>query len=506
MPLPPSAEQPFQPEHKQTLPEFAVPPEAFIGDEAREVFRAELLRLCHANEWPPQVAEAAVADFEQLVATVKPGEPILNFSRHYGELKLIEGGIALSQPYVLPGMHSMEVHVPMWHISYLESHAAFNTNKSASYFLRDRQAPAYGTVFMAGEEAVREYARSMGGKLGDPNLTPEQIKHYIDYLDDFRRTTLPFEYLGMSDDARHELANGIMEHLVVRANGYSLVEDVRVFAYVTGMTEPTQYEAFYELLEEQWASLLELYPDDERVNVVGRIAEYGKLRAPSENTDDFSDVTSARAELEREIAHFNKIADLYARRAEQEHAAGSRREQAVLPRIELTEPPEPRDITIFTSWRNENTIAADVRYLREVREAGYPVQFALERNEDLMYRGIAALVEYSLTDIDPAHRLEVFYAMEYLFNLEREEQRDELYRLLCKRFAIKIPIEGRHPIKGYISVAEAIGTLMPRPPQAADGTPYEGPSRTAALLSLMYRNRSRQLMAKYIPTDEQEEG
>lgn len=503
MSMPPSAERPFQPEHQQTLPEFTVPPEALIGDEAREAFRAELLRLCRTNDWPSQVAEAALSDFEQLMATVKPGEPILNFSRYYGQLKLIEGGIALSQPYVLPGMDSLEVHVPMWHVSFLEKYMTYNTSKPASYFLRDKQAPAHGTVFMAGEEAVHEYARSMGGKLGDPNLTPEQIRHYIDYIDDL---TLPFEYFGMSDEARYNLANGIMEHLVARANGYGLVEDVRVFAYVTEMTELVQYEAFYELLEEQWASLLELHPDDERVNVVGRVSEYGKLRAPSENADDFSVVTNAREELNNEIAHFSSMADLYARRAEQEHAAGSRREQAILPRIELTEPPEPRDLTIFTSWRNENTIAADVRYLREVRAAGYPVDFALERNEDSMYRGIAALAEYSLSDIDAAHRLEVFDAMEYLFDLKREEQRDELYRLLCKRFAIKIPIEGRHPIKGYICVAEAIGVLMPNPPEAADGTAYEGPARTAALLSLMYRNRARQLMAKYIPTDEQEEG
>jgi hypothetical protein len=504
--MPPSAERPFRPEHPQTLPEFSVPSEAFTGDEARKVFLIDLQRLCRTNDWPPQVAEAAAADFEQLMATVKPGEPILTFSRHYGGLKLIEGGIALSEPFVLPGMHSMEVHVPMWHISYLESHKVYNTNKSASYFLRDRQAPAHGTVFMAGEEAVREYTRSMGDRLGDPDLTPKQIKAYIEYLDDFRRTTLPFDYFDMADDVRYNLANSIMEHLITRAHGYELIDDVRAFAYVADITEPAQYAALYELLEEQWASLLELHPDDERVGVVGRIAEYSKLRAPSENADDFSVVTTAREELNKEIAHFSTIADLYARRADQEQAAGPRSEQVVLPRIELAEPPEPRDLTIFTAWKNENTIAADVRYLREVREAGYPVDFALERNEDSMYRGIAALVEYSLTDIDAAHRLEVFAAMEYLFDLEREEQRDELYRLLCKRYAIKIPIEGRHPIKGYIHVAEAIGTLMPHPPEAKDGTPYEGSARTAALLSLMYRNRARQLMAKYIPTDEQEEG
>jgi len=488
--------------------EFERPSEALTGGALVEKMQEEMARICAENSASTRLIDGALHHIVEAVETVKPGEPVILLSGYDERVHFEQGGIAIGEPYAIEKYGHWGVYIPFRHADFNGKIKNHVSTKTAWQYLRDEQSPEYATKLLVGEEAVRAYTEAIGRSITDGELTRNQIKSFISFFQRFQTSTLGYEYFNISDDVRYNLVNAILDYVVEQATDYMQSDAIETIKYLADITEPEQLDKLFEVVEEQWASLLELDVEDERRNIVGMVKSSLDMRTPPDTELGMS-LSLARTDRQHDIEmmHCNKMAELYAIRARQEHAVGAQRQSVVaLPKIEVAEPPTPRDLSIFTAWKNENTITEDIRYLRELRAAGYTVPLAVERDEDKMYRGIAALVEHSLADVTLESRLEIFEAMEFLFDLKREEQREELYRLLCKRYAIKIPLEGRQPIKGYIGVAEAIGTVMPNPPQAPDGTPYEGPARTAALLSLMYRNRAHQLSARYTPTNEHEEG
>lgn len=487
--------------------EFKRSPEALTGEALVGKMQEEMARICAENGVSTDLVTGALQHIVEAVETVKPGEPVISLTGYAARTHFEQGGIAIGEPYAANTYGHWSVHIPLKHMNFKGEVTNYTLSKSAWQYLRDEQSPEYAPTLLIGEEAVRTFTEPIGRSVSDAELTPNQVKTFVDFFQRFQTSTLGYEYFNISDDVRYGLAGAILDYVVERAASYAQSDAIETIKYLTDITEPEQLDKLFEVVEDQWASMLELDVEDERRNIVGMVESSLDMRTPPDAELGMS-LSLARTDRQRDIEmmHCNKMADLYAIRARQEHAVGAKQLVVALPKIEVAEPPAPRDLTIFTAWKNENTVAEDIRYLRELRAAGYTAELAIERDEDKMYRGIAALVEHSLTDLTQENRLEVFEAMEILFDLKQEEQREELYRLLCKRYAIKIPLEALQPIRGHVGVAEAIGVLMPNPPQSPDGTPYEGPARTAAILSLMYRNRAHQLMARYTPTNEHEEG
>lgn len=498
---------PTSPEHspfssEQTTPEFITPSDAITGEELVAAFQDQIDHRCRTSGLDPAIAVAAAAQVEALVKDMAAGEPILCFESYGGRgWQFQYGGIAVAESFARQDESNLRLVVAIRQLDYKGRLRIFEYTKTAGEFVLEHRSPQMSsTLYIAGEIAVREKLAQLGRQMSGGN---DEILGCIQLLEKMRHTTLPAEYLAMSEEERFQLADEIAQFVAGRATGVDQEDAVAALAYLTGMTEPEQYRDFYDSIEEQWASLIELGQDDERVNIVGAAAGFARLREPSQI---FGDVVDYKR-MDRDLLHHSKMADIYERRAAQEHAAGSPFLLAELPEVIAELPLEQRSLAIFNNnLPSIEAIADDVRYLRRLRAAGCHIDEMIERTENKMYYGMRQLVEYVLSDIDQTSRLEAFDAMEVLFALEREPQRDELYKLLCKRFAISIPLEGRLPIRGHLGVAEAIGALMPNPPCAPDGTVYEGPARTAAIMAIMYRNRAKQLLMKYQPTQENEEG
>jgi hypothetical protein len=500
----PTPGEQLPPHAGETLtPEFHVPADALVGTELIERAAEEIASLCTLNEIPSNFGEVAMEQIVELIENSKPGEPVLAVSDYLGTRSLQRGGMALAAPYAVNGREGWTITVPVRLINYAGQPTAFRDTRRLMDFLRDAAAPEYATPYIVGEEAARDYMRGLGRQLTQSEPTPVHMRDTLILLDKVRSTMLGLDYLDISEDARYNLANNIAQFIVEDCASYQLGEALDALSFVTGMTEQSQMQEFCDTVEAQWADMLELGELDKRSDTVGRIGGFARFR---ELSPAVQELAGQGVELEPDVLHYSKMADLYGLRAEHEHAAGTRhRREVTLPEIVVEQPPERRDLSIFTSWTTNVTIAADIRYLRELHASGYTAEFAIERNKDVMYKGIAALVKYSLGEVDTETRLEVFAAMEFLFALKREEQRDELYRLLCERYAMSVPIEGRLPIRNHIGIAEAIGAMMPHPPEASDGTPYEGPARTAAVLAKMYRNKAVQCVLKFKATQENQE-
>jgi len=505
MTRPPEAE-PHQ--HVETqLSEFSLPPEAFAGSEFMGLLPSVLATHCERTKTTPAIIERILLHAEEWVRAVRPGEPVSTIAP-YGDRRLFgEGGIATGPIHMVPDKSGKywDINVPMRRLDYSEVPVNSLLRISIDELAREYAHPETPPFLVVGEENVRAQLAIAGQAIDREDVTYEEVVRIAGFLNSIHHTTFPVDYLGLDEPARIRLCNRLVE-------SFSITDDYRQRAlgkavvYAADIQKPEQLAALYDSIEDQWAGWLPLEPG-ESGDVVLDVAEQFL-----ENHDPVPELLTGvneRAELGRDVEHASFIADLYKRRAEQEHARPTVRPEAHLPEVTENELPAPRDLAIFTAYPASAEVKADIAYIRALRAANYPVTLSIERNEDTMRHGVRQLVEFIQATNDAAARLEAFDAMEFLFNIKTDLQRDELYRLLGERFALSVPLSSRLDFTPHLGVAEVIGQLMPNQPKAENGTLYTGRARTAAMMAHFYRRHAFQLLTKqmrrYRPTEADEE-
>lgn len=501
MPMSPEHSHPVPPEVEQSLSRQATE-RRFVGDDMLHEIEAILPHMCEITRVTLEAGTRMLDYVRALDESLVVGEPVLFVNSSLRRLEIDSGGVVAGPLYMTRskyGDYAVSVNV----VGVADDGRQFERaiNYQLTSLLYDKMHEQAHTSAIVGEYDVREALARFAEIFAVESPSAGDVERWARFLRKFKNLDLDFRYLGLSEDKRYELANALLA-FTARAARIFEFEDARdALVYVAGIQTPDQLQQLDDVIKDQWVSLIEVTPQDSGTGV-RRISEAMVHSG-----------RSAWQDTSTEVLHANFVAELYERRAAEEHAPDPLFEDVALPELTVSEPPSPREVVIMGTAEHEypskEDVQRDVQYLRELRAAGYSVEIAVERDEASMYRAIKVLVGHVLTLEDPIARMEVFDAMEFLFGLTNDEQRDELYSLLCERFGSMLPYAENNRFKHYVGVAEAIGRLMPYPPQAQDGSVYHGRARTAAVMARMLRCRSKQAARRqlrtYRPTEEFEE-
>ena len=499
-------EFPRHPEALQAL-EYDLPEGALTGEALLARLRQVLKTKDKTYKTSPAKREEIFADVQDWCAAARPGEPYVELEAAEGRCGIDTGGIVRSPMFGLPGYdrRHMDLCIALEALDYRGRPAVRTVAISTSSLLWSYSVGMAANISI-GEQAVSERFAQVGRQIQEQTGAYGDINFVAPFLETYRRTQLPLEYLRLDNDARAELCTRIIDSLLTTEEYYLHQQSMNVIGFVAGIQTANECETLLEAIEDQWASVLPVHADGADTDVIMGLDGMWQYH----ETHPSLLQSAGGVELGDRVRFTSLVADLYERRAAQEQEYAQPDALLTLPEVTVTELPMPRELFVFTlATPRSSDIAEDIAYIRKLAAAGGSVTQHIERDFERMHKGIGHLSEYAMSSPDPVARMEAFAAMEYLFNLQVPEQRSEFYRLMGERFALSVPMQQGINLRPHIHVADAMARLMPEPPHAPNGDPYTGTARTAAMLGHFYRRRAHQLLARqlrrYQPLGENEE-
>lgn len=488
------------------VPEYKLPPGAFTGEEMFAHIRTSLAEFCDIYALPATVIDQVIDDAREW-ASVQPGEPLLRLGRSLDRTVIDLGGTIRSPLY---GVFAYDNGHPrfMFDVELLNHRDQPETRAMAlapEDLMRSYAGSKHFVEVMVGEQAIRERLADIGRGMQGEQSEVGNVRNIAVFFTSAQRALLTPEHFGFDYDDRAAVCTRLLEAMLTNDDSFSQAEHLAAVKYLAGVTTPEQFEVLLDSIVEQIASVLPVSDDDPDTNPIAaleKLSQHHKVRS------DLLEVAGG-VKLTKQILHTSMVADLYERRAEQEHVRVRELPEIplVIPQALVSETIEPRDPMILrTATLRPTDIRQDISYLRALAENDQPVTTRVKRDFARMRLAVDSLSRYVGGVSDPVTRAEVFLTMEYLFDLQRTEQQDEFYRLMGERFALSVPLEGNQSVQLHIRVADTMSQLMPIPLRAPDGIRYAGEARIAAMMAHFYRRRSYQLLAKqlrkYEPVEE----
>ena len=457
----------------------------------------------------PHIVDAAVAAAHQWVTEGVAGAPVILLDDDYAEpkrLRISSGGVLQDAAYlhyhhawdewrvIMPVLHrthneDMDEHL----IAYSDTEA---TNHIATHERR----------LIVGHGPVREFIARRGFHTLRGEKTESDITRDAEFLCQLRTAALPaHEYLGLSEDQLGELAEELIMRTLTAPTSIKRGDSLFALEYVLGIEpeDTEKREVLHSAINDQIAALLPIEEDSDDTQAFAIALGFAKDYKPSL---DFS--AAGDGGVDFDVVYAAYIADLYALRFADMQNQPDTSTPVVVPPLELTAPPPPQELGIFGSAGSAH-VRKDIAYIRGLQAVGYPVTLAIERDEESMRGGINRLVGHAMTTADAISRAEAFMAMEYLFNLQRPEQREYFYELMTERAALQVPLDAQASLRGHIRIASTMVDLMPNPPTGKDGQPLSRQAKTVALLGRFYERRAQQLFTRQLrrfrPREEHEE-
>lgn len=479
---------------------WSVSPEKVLRGDALVKEASDLFNMYRAKYGLEVIAEATA--FVECLALAEPGTPVVRLrpSRNHSRPHELDMGGKLAAPVVL----EQQPRGP-WLMAAVDSLGYDHKSITRKMFLSPEgilQGFANGGRSIAvGEQAVRQLLQRDGLYcLGGNSPTNTMLMADGKWLDDMSHTGLPLEFLGLSDSERATVCDYLTTAILTSKNDTLQAVSYRALQFVASPETDAQKDDLRNALNGQLASMLPITPGDNEgaIYISFGLSEHQPIpQVLCEKLPDGSYRPPAK-KPSLETLRATYLAHLYTVRATQIEQRGriGVEEKVIIPDWPQQQKAqvERRQLhTFINPYPNSGLVRHDADYLLELRAAGVPSKTAVERDFESMRQARVAMLKLLSRTESLQERVNIFCALEYLFEVERVEQRDYFYELMCLQHSYNMPVDRFTNLSGQTNVAEAMAAVMPHPPL---GRQASRAANTAALMADFYKHRASQLLRR----------